>query len=320
MAFQWSRCASYLAAAVTAVSLAACGSSSVESQLNPSRVIAFGDGQSDIGQSGSRFTINGLTDVRANWTEEVASVYGRTITPQISGGTSYAWGNTRIVAKPDAAGDATTPTLSDQIGSFLSADTFGGNDLVLVSSGTSDIIVVAQQALNGEITQAEAIAQMRPISAELTGQVKRLRDSGAKYIVVIGAYDMGKSVWARSVEQVSFLEQMSDAFNEGFKISMEEITYQPNVLYVDFEQYINAVEYQPEFYALDNFTSPVCNSIAAGPGIGIGDGKVDSALCTTSTLVSTSYDRYGFADEVYLTPALHRQFGNWAASTIRERW
>lgn len=320
MAFQWGRCASYLAAAVTAVSLAACGSSSVESQLSPSRIIAFGDGQSDIGQSGSRFTINGLTDVRANWTEEVAYVYGRTITPARSGGTSYAWGNTRIVATPDAAGDATTPTLSNQISNFLSVDAFGGNDLVLLSSGTSDIIVVAEQALNGEITQADAVAQMRTISADLTAQVQRLLDGGAKYIVVIGTYDLGKSVWARNVGQVAFLQQLSSAFNDGFKISMEEINYRPNVLYVDFAQYINAVDFQPQFYAIDNWAEPVCNSIAAGPGIGIGDGKVDSALCTTNTLVSTSYDRYGFADEVYLTPSLHRQLGNWAAGVIRDRW
>lgn len=319
MAFQWSRCASYLAAAITAVSLAACGSSSVESQLNPSRIIAFGDGQSDIGQSGSRFTINGVQE-RSNWTEEVASIYGQNITPARNGGLSYAWGNTRIVATPDAAGNGSTPTLRDQIGSFLSSGTFGGNDLVLVSGGTSDVIVVARQALNGEITEAEAFAQMRSISAELTGQVKRLRDSGAKYIVVTGVYNMSKSIWARDIHQEAFLEQLSEAFNRGFKISMEDIDYQPNVLYVDFEQYMNAVSYGPQFYGVENMDRPICTSIAQGPGIGIGNGKVDSALCNLSTVVTQDINRYGFADEVYLTPTLQRQFGNWAAGVIRERW
>lgn len=319
MAFQWSRCAGYFAAAVTAVSLAACGSSSVESQLEPSRIIAFGDGQSDIGQSGSRFTVNGV-EGRANWTEEVAAAYGRSITPANQGGASYAWGNTRVAATPDAAGDASTPTLGDQIGNFLSSDAFSGNELVLLSSGTSDVIVVARQALNGEITQAEAMTQMRTISAQLRDQVGRLRDSGARYIVVIGTYDLGRSIWARNIDQVAFLESLSNEFNAGFKIAMEDIQYQPNVLYVDFEQYMNAVTAEPQLYAINNIDQPICNSIDPGPGIGIGDGQVDSALCTLSTLVSAEVDRYGYADDVYFTPAVQRQFGNWAAGVIRDRW
>lgn len=319
MAFQWSRCAGYLAAAVTAVSLAACGSSSVESQLEPSRIIAFGDGQSDIGQSGSRFTVNGV-EGRANWTEEVAAAYGRSITPANQGGASYAWGNTRVAATPDAAGDASTPTLGDQIGNFLSSDAFSGNELVLLSSGTSDVIVVARQALNGEITQAQAMTQMRTISAQLRDQVGRLRDNGARYIVVIGTYDLGRSIWARNIDQVAFLESLSSEFNAGFKIAMEDIRYQPNVLYVDFEQYMNAVISEPQWYALNNIDQPICNSIDPGPGIGIGDGQVDSALCTLSTLVSAEVDRYGYADDVYFTPAVQRQFGNWAAGLIRDRW
>ncbi|THU05156.1 GDSL family lipase [Lampropedia puyangensis] len=319
MAFQWSRCAGYLAAAITAASLAACGSSSVESAFNASRVIAFGDGQSDVGQSGSRFTVNGVTE-RSNWTEEVASNYGLTVTPASQGGTSYAWGNTRVLATPDAAGNANTPTLRDQIGSFLASNSFNGGDLVLVSGGTSDVIAVAQQALSGAITREQAYTDVRRISGELTSQVQRLRENGAQYIVVIGTYNLSKSIWARNIGEQAFLEGLSKTFNEGFKISMEETTYKPNVLYVDLEQYVNVVSNGPNYYAINNMDQPVCNSVDSAAGIGIGAGHVSSALCNLSTVVSSSVDQYGFADEVYLTPTVQRQFGSWAAGLIRDRW
>ena len=62
-------------------------------------VIAFGDGFSDVGQKGSRYTVNnGSVN---NWTLQLASHYQKTLTPVSSGGLSYAQGNARISAQPD---------------------------------------------------------------------------------------------------------------------------------------------------------------------------------------------------------------------------
>ena len=58
-----------------------------------------------------------------------------------------------------------------------------------------------------------------------------------------------------------------------------------------------------------------------GDEIGIGAGEVNSALCTTSTLLAgADQNRYLFADTVYLTPAAHRLFGDYAYNQLRERW
>ena len=52
MAANWMRRSLVAAACASAALLAACGSSTVESAVSPDRVIAFGDGISDVGRRG----------------------------------------------------------------------------------------------------------------------------------------------------------------------------------------------------------------------------------------------------------------------------
>ena len=66
MAANWMRRTALVAACASAVLLAACGSSTTESAITPDRFIAFGDAYSDIGQKGSRYTVN--NDTVNNWT------------------------------------------------------------------------------------------------------------------------------------------------------------------------------------------------------------------------------------------------------------
>ena len=76
----------------------------------------------------------------------------------------------------------------------------------------------------------------------------------------------------------------------------------------------------PEGYDMTNATSPVCTSIDAGPGIGIETGKVNSSLCTPSTVSNSDYNRFMFADLVYVTPQVQRKLGEHAFDKIRNRW
>src|SRR5262245_35707905 len=97
MAFQWMRRALTGLAAAALLLLGACGSS-IESQFHPTRAIAFGDGFSDAGQTGAKYTVN---DGSLSWVQHAAASYGVTMTPAAQGGTAYATGNARVVAKPD---------------------------------------------------------------------------------------------------------------------------------------------------------------------------------------------------------------------------
>ena len=70
MSSHWMRRALLALASVSALLTAACGSGTIESQLQPSRIVVFGDGFSDLGQGGTRYTVN---DGGINiWTQQVA--------------------------------------------------------------------------------------------------------------------------------------------------------------------------------------------------------------------------------------------------------
>ena len=317
MAANWMRRTVLVAACVSAAVLAACGSSTTESAITPTRFIAFGDANSDVGQNGSRYTVNdGSVN---NWTSELVAKYGKSLTAVSAGGTSYAVGNARVSAKPDAAGNASTPTIAEQIGTFLASGTFGGSDVVLLSGGVSDVIAGMAAVQAGTLTEAAMLDAARQSGEELAAQVRRLVNAGAKYVVVTGTYNLSETPWATTIGRTNLLSDASRRFNDGLKVGIVDLG--ANVLYVDFEYYVNLYTNVPGNWGFSNATSPVCTSVDASNGIGIGAGQVNSALCNASTLVAGgSANSYVFADPVYLAPSAHRQFGVYAYDRLRARW
>lgn len=317
MAANWLRRTFVAAACASAALLAACGSSSTESALTPERLIAFGDGFADVGQTGARYTIN---DGSVNtWTLQVAERYERPLQSASAGGLGYAQGNARVQARPDAAGQAATPTVTAQIDQFLAGHAFGANDLVLLSAGVSDIIAGMGAVRAGTLTPDQYVASARQAGEALAAQVRRLVGAGAKHILLTGTYDLGRTPWAKAIGQEELVSRASSAFNQGLLVSIEDLG--KSVLYIDAAYYVNVFEGSPGSYGFDNSDAPVCTSVDPGPGIGIGAGEVNSALCTSATLVpGANPERYVFADKVYLTPAAQRQFGDYAYDRLRTRW
>lgn len=317
MAANWMRRSLMVAACASAALLAACGSSTTESAISPQRMIAFGDGMSDVGQKGTRYTVNdGSVN---NWTLQVASGYGKTLAASSAGGKSYAAGNARIVAKPDAAGSNTTLTVKEQIDSFLASNTFTGDDLVMINGGISDVIANMAAVNAGTMTTEQMITASRQAGTDFAAQIRRLVNAGAKYVVVAGTYDLSKTPWATDIGRTTVLNSASSAFNEGLLVGIVDLG--ANVLYVDLAYYVNLYTSSPSAYGFENATKAVCTSEDPTDGIGIGAGKVNSALCTTSTLLaSANQDKYAFADSVYLTPSAQRQFGTYAYDRLRSRW
>ena len=317
MAANWMRRTVLVAACASAALLAACGSSTTESAITPERFIAFGDANSDVGQNGSLYTVNdGSVN---NWTRQVVANYGKTIIPSAAGGKSYAVGNARVAGKPDAAGNASTPTITEQIDTFLASGSFAANDVVILSGGISDVIAGMAAVSAGIQTEAAMVAASRKAGEDMAAQVRRLVNAGAKYVVVTGTYDLSKTPWAKSIGREALLSDASSRFNDGLLVGIVDLG--ANVLYVDLAYYVNLYTSIPANYGFNNATTPVCTSVDATNGIGIGAGKVNSALCNTSTLVSgANQSSYVFADPVYLTPSAQRQFGTYAYDRLRARW
>ena len=317
MAANWMHRTALVAACASAVLLAACGSSTTESAITPDRFIAFGDAYSDIGQKGSRYTVN--NDTVNNWTLQLASHYQKTLAPVSTGGLSYAQGNARIAAQPDAAGDATTPTITAQIDRFLASQTFAPNDIVLLNGGISDLIVGMAAVRAGTLSAADYVAQARQNGKDLAAQILRLVNAGAPHVVVSGSYDLGKTPWAIAIGQETLLSEASSRFNEALLVAINDLG--EHVLYIDSANYVNLYTSAPSSFSFSYPKTAVCTSVDAGNGIGTGTGQVNSALCTPSTLLAgADVNLYVFADNVYLSPSAHRQLGTYAYDKLRARW
>ncbi len=318
MAANWMRRSFVAATCASAALLAACGSSSIDSAISPTRIITFGDAMADVGQKGSSYTVNGGNGVNT-WTQQLASHYGLTITPSSAGGHGYAQGNARINTTPDAAGNASTPTVKQQVDQFLANPQFQSDDVVLISAGASDIIAGMAAVQAGTQTEAQYIAATGQAGKDLAAQIIRLSNAGAKHIVVTGSYDLERSPWAKSIGRQALIHNASLSFNDELKVALKDMGN--TVLYVDLAYYVNLFEYNPGGNGFNNSANPVCTSVDAGPGIGIGAGEVNSALCTPSTIVAgADYNRYVFADKVYLAPYAQRLFGDYAHDALRHRW
>jgi phospholipase/lecithinase/hemolysin len=313
MAFPWMRRA-WLLAAAAAVLLAACGGGTVDSQLTPSRIIAFGDAMADMGQNGSKYTVND-TQID-NWTQYVANAYAVPLAPSAQGGLSYAYGNARVTATPDAAGNSSTPTVQQQITTFLASNpTVGSSDLILVSAGMSDLIVQARATLEGSQTADQLNANATQAGTDLGEQIKRLVGAGATHVVVAGPHNLGRSPWANETGQNALMETATTQFNSALKIDL--VNFGATVLYVDAQLYFNTQSSTSSSFT--NFVNAVCTSVDPGPGIGTGNGQVNSALCTPAT-VSGDYSQFLYADRVYPTPRGHQLFGEYARTQIHNRW
>ena len=311
-----------VAACTAAALLTSCGGSTIESALAPTRFIVFGDGFSDIGQSATpasgRYTVN---DGGGNniWALQVAGSYGVTLASSATGGTAYARRNARVLAKPDAVSNTATFTVKEQIDAYLVAGTFGAKDIVLIGAGYSDVIAETAAFTAGTSSRTQMLANLSQAGRDLGTQVRRLVTAGAKYVVVSGTYNLGRSPWASAIGQTGLLADASTAFNDQFLISVVDLG--ANVLYVDAALQFNLFVNSPASYSLTNATTVVCMSVDAGVGIGTGAGQVNSALCSPSTIgAGVSYNSYLFADRVYPTPRGHQLFGDYAVNRIKARW
>jgi outer membrane lipase/esterase len=317
MATQWLRRAAFLAACAAGALVAACGGGSIDSQLDPARIVAFGDGFADLGQSGSRYTVNDGSV--SNWTQYVADSFGNPLAPSAGGGRSYATGNARVQAKPDAAGNAATPTVKEQIDTFLASGGVAAGDLLIVNAGTSDVIAEVRATLEGAQTRDQMLANLTQAGRDLGAQVRRLVQAGATHVVVVGPYNLGRSPWSIETKQGDLMLDAAGRFNEQMLVSIVDLG--ANVLYVDAALYLNLVTSAPTAYELTNGDKAVCTSVDPSLGIGTGTNQVNSRLCTPSTVVAgANYNQYVFADRVYPTPRAHRLFGEYAFGKIRERW
>ena len=322
MAFQWTRRVLLALAPAALLALAACDSSTIESQFRPTRVVAFGDALSDMGQVGNEpHTIDNSTDV---WVNFLARSYGvqTPLKPAAAGGTVYATTNARVTAKPDAAGNAATPTIKEQIDTFLAGQAFGPNDLVIMQGGISDLIVHIQAHRAGTLSRAQLLAAVRQTGLDFAAQARRVVAAGAQHVLIVGMYDLAVTPWGIGTGIQSVVSEASRTFNDT--VLVELVTEGQHMLFIDTALLYNLMVNNPTGYAFDSVTAPVCTSLDPGPGIGIGTNQVSARQCTSAnpaTIVAgANVSRYLWADPVYPTSSGHSRLAEYAYSRVIQRW
>jgi len=129
--------------------------------------------------------------------------------------------------------------------------------------------------------------------------------------------NLGRSPWAQQLGSDAVLESASSAFNNAMLVAL--VDSGSNVLYVDAALYFN--QQTSSGSNVTNYTDTLCTSTDPGPGIGTGNGQVNSHLCTPATVVpGADVTNYLWADRVYPTPRGHQLFGDYAYGRIHDRW
>ncbi len=287
-----SLCTALLAA--SALFLAACGSGSTFEPLAPTRVISLGDGLSDLGQTGSKFTVNdGTVNI---WVERVASSYGKTITAKVSGGLGFAQGGARVNTGANA--------IADQITAFLAANTIGASDLLIVDAGVAELAALAAANATDPALATAADAAGKALAA----QVLRLTAAGGKHIVIANAPNLGRTPFAVAQARTAGFTAATRAFNDGLKIALANVT--TDVLFIDNEAYVNTIYNSPSLLGTGgNVVLAACSTPTA-------------QTCTPTTLAAgvTNYNLHLFADDRHLGPSAHRLLGDNAYNRIKARW
>lgn len=274
--------------------LAACTSSTIVDPFHPTRILSVGDGFSDLGQNGKRYTVNdGTLNI---WTQYMAALYGLPLVASDKGGLSYARGDALVSSGPNS--------VEAQVTTMLAANKFAAGDLVVINGGVTDIVTTAARI---DITYDQKSAILKTAGAALGAQVNRLVQAGATHILAAGVWPLGQTPLGTETGQVTNLTNLTLAFNNAFKVAIVDLG--ANVLYLDSSTYYNNVYFNPTAYApLNNVTTKAC----------IVEPVTD---CTPATIrPGYDYNTLLFANGVYPTPTGHRLLGQYAQTQLANRW
>ena len=270
-------------------------------------VYVLGDSLSDAGQYGSRFTTNpGLTGA-----EYVAINYGYTIKPSTQGGTDYAFGGARVTSQGSYSPQATP--VAGQVTALINAS--GGQldpgALYLIQGGPNDIFFHAAVVAAGGESSGAAQAAIGTAATDYLGQIARLHNAGARYIMVWNLPDLGKTPAAAAggAAGIAALTGLSvSVFNATLNAGLSTLGF--DVIPVNIQGFFNEVLANPSLYGLTNVTTPACTSVV--------NGSLTSLACTPSTLVNANAaSTFLFADGVHPTTAMHKLTAQYMESIVR---
>jgi outer membrane lipase/esterase len=259
----------------------------------------LGDSLTDAGVYGARFTVNpGLV-----WAQDLGNRYRVTVTPSTQGGIDFAQGGARVSQpSPLIPPGAPQRSLSVQIDELLHATpTLNPNAVYAVWIGANDIFVNVSAAGAGLISAAQLQANISTAATDTLAQIARLRDAGAKRIMVFNLPDIGQTPLGKSAPTAPF-SALSGLFNSTLQAGLTSLKV--DIIPMNMFGLFNEVIANPASFGLTNVTTPACTTAS-------------SLNCTAATLVAPNAGQtFAFADGVHPTPAGHQIIADYTAAII----
>ena len=259
----------------------------------------LGDSLTDAGVYGARFTVNpGLV-----WAQDLGNRYGIAVIPSTQGGIDFAQGGARVTQpSPLIPPGAPQRSLSVQIDELLHATpTLNPNAVYAVWIGANDIFVNVSAAGAGLISASQLQANITTAATDTLAQIARLRDAGAKRIMVFNLPDIGRTPLGKSTPTAPF-SALSGLFNSTLQAGLTSLNV--DIIPMNMFGLFNEVIANPASFGLTNVTTPACTTASA-------------LNCTAATLVAPNAGQtFAFADGVHPTPAGHQIIADYAAAII----
>ena len=259
----------------------------------------LGDSLSDAGTYGARFTVNpGLV-----WAQDLGLKNGIAVTPWNQGGIDAAQGGQNVATpSPFTPPGAPQRPLTVQIDQLLQATPkLDPHTLYTVWIGANDILVNVGAAAAGQITPAQVQTNIATAATQTLQQIARLRDAGARTIMVFNLPDIGKTPLGLANPAAPF-SALSGLFNSTLQAGLASLNV--DIIPMNVFGLFNELIANPAAFGFTNVTSTACTTASA-------------VLCTQATLVAPDAGQtYLFATDVHPTPAAHQIIADLAEAEI----
>ena len=291
-----------------------------------SGVYVFGDSLSDAGYYRPFLAAAGVpaslvpimgrytTNPGPVWSELISQFYGYPAAPSnVSGGNIFAQGGSRINSLPGVSippGQTSRP-ISTQVDEFLARGTPDSGALYAVWGGANDVFFNLGAFSAGAITQAQLQANVLGAATAEIGQIRRLVDAGARYVLVFGLPNIGGTPAFAGTSTAAAVAALSAGYNTTLFTGLRSAGI--NAIPVDTFSLFNEILANPGAFGFTNTTGIACGAF---PPVTTAT-TANSLFCYTGNLVAPGADRtHAFADSVHPTTASHAIIADFVKSLI----
>lgn len=306
--FQYSCRSRLLAAAITTVCATPLHAA------NYSNAVFFGDSLSDAGTfksqsliqqfapEGGKFT----TNPGPIWSEVVAQTLGHPTVPANQNGTDYAEGGARVTQLPGYPNQlfiANATPVQNQISNYLSAT--GGvadkNALYSVWAGANDVF-----ALQSGDAAYNALP-MTQVADNLTAQIARLRNAGARYIIVPNLPDIGTTPGA--ITDGATAQAQATQYVQTFNHELYSQLAAQGIRVIPIDTYglLHQIMNDAAKFGFTDISTPACTQTFPSSS---------SLVCQPSDYAPDSNLTHIFADGVHPTTATHQILADYVLSVL----